>query len=173
MARLIAYFTTSGNNLSYYPQAPFQILYVNRPTGTNTFSVFPGTMFFLPVAYSDDSPPILGDFPTSASAVGNYFFSRAQLGGHDLAIIVDGKVTPIGPAYAAGPVLTPGLLDGGGSHFTQLGALLTPLPPGTHTVTIRGTFDGAAWAPYGGGFSFEITYTVIVRWRRLTGVGGR
>jgi hypothetical protein len=45
------------------------------------------------------------------------------------------------------------------SHFIQLGAFLTPLSPGTHTVTIQGIFDGDA---LGFVFSFSATYTVIV-----------
>jgi hypothetical protein len=150
MAEELAYFSTSGNDLSEYPDTPFQILYVNRNTGTD----------IVPVAYIDDSPLILGNFPTSPSQTADYVFSPEQLGGHDFAIVVDGKATPLGPAYAAGPVFAPGLLDGGGSHFIQIGGFLTPLPKGTHTVTIQGTFDGAALG--GSSFSFVTSYTVIV-----------
>jgi hypothetical protein len=161
MAGALAYFSTSGNDLTYYPNTPFQVLYVNPQTGTNTFTVKAGTMFFVPVAFIDDSPPILGDFPTDASEVEDYVFSEEQLGAHDLAIVVDGQATSIGPEYVAGPVFALDLLDGGGAHYIQIGAFLSPLSKGKHTVTIRGTFDGAAL----GGFSdsFEISYTVIVQ----------
>ena len=161
MAEELAYFDTSGNNLLYYPNIPFQVLYVSP---TNTFTVTAGTMFFVPVAFTDDSPPILGDFPEDEDDVEEYVFSEEQLGAHDLEIVVDGRVTSIGPEYVAGPVFAPGLLDGGGSNFIQIGAFLTPLSKGTHTVTIRGIFDGdVVLAAFGGPFSFEDTYTVIVK----------
>jgi hypothetical protein len=165
MALALAYFDTSGNNLANYPSTPFQILYVeDSQTGTGCFKVAPGTMFFVPVASIDDSPPILGDFPVDASTAADYVFSPDELGGHDLKIEVDGQVTAIGPGYVAGPVFAPALLDGGGSHIIQIGAFLGPLSPGTHTVKIRGVFDGAALAGIfpGGVDSFEATYTVNV-----------
>jgi hypothetical protein len=157
MAEELAYFSTSGNDLTYYPDTPFQVLYLSP---TNTFTVTTGTRFFVPVAYVDDSPPILGDFPDDADDIEEYVFSPAQLGAHDLQIVVDGKATTLGPDYAAG-AYAPGLLDGGGSHFIQIGAFLTPLSRGTHTVTIRGTLDGAALGGFV--FSFEDSYQVIVR----------
>jgi hypothetical protein len=160
MAEEMAYFSTSGNNLDFYPDTPFQILYISD---TNTFTVKPGTMFFVPVAFIDDSPPILGDFPTSAAAIAAYVFGADQLGGHDLQIVVDGKVTTLGPAYAAG-AHAPGLLDGGGSNFIQIGAFLSPLSPGRHAVTIRGTFDGDVVLDLlGGPYSFANSYTVVVK----------
>ena len=159
MAGALAYFSTSGNDLAFYPDTPFQILFVDRSTGTNTFHVKAGTRFFVPVAFIDDSPPILGDFPADASTVEEYVFGADQLGAHDLEIEVDGRVTSVGPDYVAGPVFAPGLLDGGGSHLIQIGAFLTPLSKGTHEVAIRGILDGDA---VGGVFAFEVTYTVIV-----------
>jgi len=161
MAQEIAYFTVSRNNPAEYPDTPFQILHISE---TNTFEVKAGTKFFVPIAYITDSDPILGDFPVDAGSSDEYFFDPAQLGGHDFEIEVDGKVTSIGPEYVAGPVFAPGLADGG-SNFLQIGAFLTPLSKGTHTVKIRGTFDGDLLAPYfpGGVFAFEEIYTVIVR----------
>jgi hypothetical protein len=52
-----------------------------------------------------------------------------------------------------------GLLDGGGHNFIQLGGFLTPLAPGTHTVTIIANFDGAV---FGQAITLEATYTVKV-----------
>jgi hypothetical protein len=177
MVGATALFNTSGNDLSRYPQTPFQILYVDRSTqtftfvngglvvtGTNQFTVAAGTPFFVPVAFVDDSPPILGTFPTDPSTVANYVFAQDQVGMKDLRIIVDGRVTPIGSAYAAGPVQTPPLLDGGGSHIITVGAFLTPLSPGTHTVAIAGEFSGALFQQ-ATGLTFEqfhLTYTVTV-----------
>jgi hypothetical protein len=168
MARALAYFSTSGNDRAYYPDTPFQVLYVQDPTtGTGRFDVGQDTKLFVPVAYADDSPQVLGDFPADEDRAKEYVFGRHELGGHDLEIEVDGRVTTIGPGYVAGPVFAPGLLDGGGSHYLQIGAFLSPLSPGTHTVKIRGIFDGAALAGVflGGVDSFENTYTVTVRKR--------
>ena len=64
-----------------------------------------------------------------------------------LEIIVDGKSTSIGPDYTAGPVLTAPLLDGGGTHFISIGAFLTPLSVGKHTVSFKATFAGDAFVP--------------------------
>ena len=91
-------------------------------------------------------------------------FSTRQLGAKNLEIIVDGETTSIGRDYVAGPVVTAPLLDGGGTHFISVGAFLTPLGVGTHTVTIKGTFAGDAFVA-ATGLSFEtavFTYQVEV-----------
>jgi hypothetical protein len=64
----------------------------------------------------------------------------------------------------AGPVLTPPLLDGGGTHFISLAAFLTPLSVGTHTVTIQGRLAGDAFVVTTGlqFFEFTVTYEVQV-----------
>src|SRR5262245_59380576 len=72
MAAAMAYFSTSGNNPDYYPDTPFQILYVSE---TNTFTVRPGTRFFVPVAYADDSFPVIGDFPATEDGIPDYVFA--------------------------------------------------------------------------------------------------
>jgi hypothetical protein len=162
MAEELAFFDTSGNNLAYYPDTPFQILYVD-PAVENTFTVKTGTLFFVPLFSLDDSPPIIGAFPANAADAEGYVFGDTQIGADEVEIEVDGLVTSIGPEYVAGPVVTPALPDGGGTHLIQVGAFLTPLSKGTHTVTIRGTFDGdAVVASLGSAISFEFTYTVIV-----------
>ena len=177
MARATALFNTSGNNPADYPHTPFQILYVDPATesltpsgggaletGTNSFVVAPGTPFYVPLAFVDDSPPILGTFPTDPSATANYVFAPDQLGTSNLVLTVDGRATSIGAAYAAGPVQTPPLPDGGGTHIITVGAFLTPLSPGTHTVTISGVFAGLAFQQATGlsFLQFQLTYTVTV-----------
>src|SRR5262249_3350299 len=137
MAAELAYFSTGGNDPQYYPDTPFQILYDQHGNGKNVFYVNQGTSFFVPVAWVDDSPPVLGDFPTTLDGIPAYVFGQQQLGGRGLAIIVDGRATKLGPAYAVG-VHAPDLLDGGGSNYIQVGAFLTPLAVGKHTVTIQG-----------------------------------
>jgi hypothetical protein len=177
MAEQLALFSTSFNNPMYKPDTPFQILYFDPNTfainlvgdtlvesGSNTFPVNEGTMFFVPLFGVDDSPPIIGSFPTSSGSDAQvYIFDDAQVGADSVQIEVDGLVTSIGQEYVAGPVVTPPLLDGGGTHIIQVGAFLTPFSPGTHNVTIRGNFDGKAYvAAVGNPLSFEFTYTVIV-----------
>jgi hypothetical protein len=177
MASATALFITS-NDPSRYPNTPFQILYVDPNTLTfnlvngglvvgasNQFTVKPGTPFYVPLAFVDDSPPILGTFPTTAQAAADYVFSHDQVGLGDLRIVVDGHATSLGAAYTAGPVQTPPLPDGGGSHIITVGAFLTPLSPGVHTVTISGVETGVAFQQaYGLAFEqFAATYTITVQ----------
>src|SRR5437764_1197595 len=162
MAKAMAYFSTGGNDVSKLPaNFPFQIIYY---TGANDFTVSPGTRLFVPVLYVDDSPPVLGDYPADPRLLAAYYYSDTEFGLDLAQIEVDGQVTDLTPAYVGGAA-TPGLLDGGGSHYSQIGAFLTPLNKGKHTITIRAVADGDALAPYfpGGLFMFEITYTVTVR----------
>jgi hypothetical protein len=75
LALATALFNTSGNNLSYYPNTPFQVLFVSA---TNEFFVAPGTPFYMPVFFADDSPPIVGTFPTNAKQAGRIGSIRAN-----------------------------------------------------------------------------------------------
>jgi hypothetical protein len=176
MASEIALFSTSGNSSQYYPDTPFQVLaedvstIVATPvnggivvTATNSFTVSAGTPFFVAVYYSDDSPPFTPPFPTDNREAAKYLH---DVNGVDvLGIIVDGKSTFLGPDYVAGPVLTPPLLDGGGTHLISVGAFLTPLSVGKHTVSIMGFLSGPSFSAANGGLSFELavfTYTVDV-----------
>jgi len=137
---------------------PFQILYV--PADNNlTFNVPVGTMFYVPVVFSDSNDAAFWPFPdvTDPQAVSDYYFDPAQLGAEYIDIVVDGKITSLAPAYAVGAV-TPGL-PSGADAYTVAAAFLTPLSKGTHTVTIRCLFSGNF---IGGQFSSESTYTVNV-----------
>lgn len=176
MASAIALFSTSGNSALYYPTTPFQILYedvntvVGTPvdgglvvTGSNSFTVDSRKQFFVAIAYFDDSPPVEGNFPADASEAVGYVFGQQQIGTSAIEIIVDGQSTSIGPNYVAGPVLTASLLDGGGRHFISLGAFLSPLAVGTHTVTMKATESGDAIVASGLDFvSAVFTYTIKV-----------
>ena len=171
----LALFTASGNQPQFYPATPFQVLYTAvfdaQPdgdglfvTGTNSFVVRPGTTFFVPIQNATDSPPVAGVFPTTNGEAKRYFFDPAQLGGRDHQVVVDGRSTPLGSGLVAGPVTTPPLPDGGGTHIVTLGVFLSPLRPGTHTVTISGgLFGDAIGATYEIAFlREEFTYTVNV-----------
>jgi hypothetical protein len=178
LSQATALFTTSGNNTAYLPRTPFQILYTDPAMttstfedgglvvqGSNSFVAKPGTAYYLPVQNVDDSPPVLGTFPTTHAQAIPYLFDPAQYGAHDYTAVVDGTSTSLGASYVAGPVTTPPLLDGGGTHYISLGAFVRPLAPGTHTVTISGELSGAGLEPtYGIAFLQEsFTYTVTVR----------
>ena len=67
----LAFFTASGNVPEFYPDTPFQVLYTAEfnvqpdadglfVSGTNSFVVMPGTMFFVPIQNATDSPPVAG-----------------------------------------------------------------------------------------------------------------
>ena len=138
---------------------PLQILYVDAANDT-TFDVRPGTMIYVPVVYSDDTDSAYWPYPNvnDPQAVSDYYFDPAQLGAEFLEVVVDGQITSLGPQYAVG-ARTPGL-PSGGNAYTVVAAVLTPLSPGTHVVTVRALLSGAF---IGGDFGFEITYTVNVR----------
>jgi hypothetical protein len=166
MALAVANFSLSGNDLAYYPDTPFQILYrqgnLQDPTGSNTFHVDAGTPFYLKFFFIDDAPPVWGDFPADTSGAADYIFGRDQLGGHDFEIEIDGEVFPLDDAgYIGGPVTVPDSL--GGEHLIQIGAFISPLSKGTHHVTMRGVFDGdVILENIGGPFGATINYTVVV-----------
>ena len=164
----LALFQTSGNNLSYYPftqfpdpTRPFQVLYFPNQFNSQ-FTVYAGTMLYVPLVLVDDSPPILGDFPLNAKGAEHYFTSPDQLGGKNWRITVDDDTTPVGAEYFAGPAVqtNPPLLDGGGTHLYILGVFLTPLGLGPHSITIDGELDGAALG--GSPFTEHLAYTVMV-----------
>ena len=178
MARLTAPFTTSSNDPVFYPATPFQILYYKTQmcgpplpdtvvcTGDNSFSVRPGTMFYVPIFNADDSRPVFGDFPeppTTSSQVVFYWSDPSQLGFlKETAITVDGQTTPIPTAYLVGPIMAQ-LEDGTGTHIITLGAFLTPLSTGKHTVTIQAKATGNPIMEFFGGLFEEMfTYTVTV-----------
>jgi hypothetical protein len=175
MAKITAVFN-SGDHSGPPPVTPFQILYTST-SNNNTFDVSPGTMFYVPVIFFDDSPPIAGDFPYAffnntedqddtgdRKALLHYVFSGDELGVDSMEIKVDGKVFSLGPDYVVG-VTTPPLSDGGGTHYIPFAAFLTPLTKGTHTVEIAGNSDGKALIPFfppNGVWEFKIIYTVNV-----------
>jgi hypothetical protein len=178
MTGAVAVFTISGNDPANYPDTPFQVLYYDpstrhdeivdgglHTTGSNTFTVRPATSFFVPVFSVDDSPPIIGTWPTTHEQAVAYFFGPTQVGVKGLEITVDGRTSPLGAAYLAGPVTTAPLPDGGGTHILTAGAFLSPLSPGQHTVSIRGGAFGAEILTTTG-LAFideDISYTVTVQ----------
>ncbi len=163
MTAALGQFQDSGLDPSFLPSTRFQILFpTDLNTNTGTFTVKPGTFFFIPIFSFNDSPPVIGDFPTNSSQAPGYIFGAAQIGAHDAEIEVDGQITEIGPSHLSGLINTPNL-PFGGSHTILLGAFHTPLPKGIHTVKIRATWDGIAFvAAVGSSISFEVVYTVIV-----------
>lgn len=173
MAKATAFFNTGDHSLDTYPDTPFQILYVPKGGGPQpyTFEVSPGTMLYVPIFFSDDSPPVIGDFPKvdDRPAVLNYVYSQTQLGTISMTIKVDGMANSLGSDYVFG-VGNVKLGDGSGTRYIGFAAFLTPLNKhgSPHTVEIGGSLNGTALlaalgiAP-GGIFTFDIKFTVIVR----------
>lgn len=159
-AAATAYFNVGPRTVDTLPAGfPFQILYA-PPSGNLTFDVSPGTMLYVPIVYSDSTDSAYWPFPdvNDPKAVSDYYFDPAQLGAEFIDIVVDGKLTSVGPYYAVGAA-TPGL-PSGGNAYTVVAAYLTPLSKGAHTVKVQALLSGAF---IGGDFGFEITYTVNVR----------
>src|SRR5262245_12722827 len=105
MAAAVANFSISGNDEAFHPDTPFQIIY-RRPG--NTFTVKPGTNFYIKFFFIDDSAPAIGDWPANKDEAADYVFGADQLGGHDLEVEVDGKLYSLDhDGYIGGPVPTP------------------------------------------------------------------
>lgn len=133
-------------------------------TGENTFGVQKNTRFYLPILHVNDSPPVIGTFPSAPGNVAtSYFFGPSQVGAEPAIVTIDGKTTTLGAPYLAGPVQTPPLFDGG-NHIMTLGAFLKPVKRGTHTIHASGNVAGDAFSQaFGLSFlRFEFTYTVNV-----------
>jgi hypothetical protein len=178
MAKATAFFNTSWpRDPKDTPNTPFQILYYYQieikgeqpKTEQGTFTVGPGTMLYVPILYSDDTPPVVGDFPdvSNQAAVLNYFTNPAEFGNVSIAIVVDGIQRPLGPDYVvgvgpvrlndAGPNGTPGLRYG---NYIVAAAFLTPLNKGEHEVGLYFKCIGAA---LNGTWEDSRTYKVTVK----------
>lgn len=163
-----AQFVSSGNNPAYFPAIPFQQLYYDPTTigvsgstitGSNVFHVPTGTMFYVPIGSVDNSPPVLGSFPQTPSEAVSYWSDPSQLGVSQ-TVAVDGKTISIPTTYLVGPVTTPPLQDGKGTHIITIGVFLTPLNKGNHTVVVTETVAGdLITSP----FTAQFTYSVIVQ----------
>jgi len=143
MAKATAYFNTGGR-ASNTPNTPFQILYVIDSQTSNTFEVSQGSMFYVPMVFTDNSPSrLVGVFPNIniREELLNYFYSPDQLGNNYTQILVDGEVNSLGSDYVVG---VPVPLADGGTQYIVSAAFLTPLSNGTHTVEIRVSFTGKA-----------------------------
>jgi hypothetical protein len=117
------------------PSTPFQLLTLAQ---TN-YTVTSDTYFYVPIASVNDSPPILGTFPTTASQAESYWFDARQLG-VTASITVDGQKSFLDASYLAGPVNVP--LPNGGSNTVVFATFLAPFAPGTHTVSGQALFAG-------------------------------
>jgi hypothetical protein len=128
------------------PNVPFTIV-----TGASV-TARPGALLYVPVFFADDSGGAVAGFPKDVDNqraderfLLNYAF--AQYGVEAFIIQVDGKTTVLSADYIVG-TRTPPLPDGtpAGRNYIVAGAFLTPLNPGTHTVSIGGLIDGVPTA---------------------------
>lgn len=168
MARLTAAFNVDRTRP--LPNTPFQILY-NSPGAPNPFRVGQGTILYVPVAYNDDSLPVIGDFPADIEnrrQLLKYWYSPLQWGSVSMEIVVDGKTVPLGPRYLVGVHFDQPLPDGALNYMTPA-AFVGPLRRGPHSVEIRlkATGDAFREPPISdyfpdGFFEFSVVYDVVV-----------
>ena len=138
------------------PDVPFTVLFSDT-------TVKPGTMLYVPIFFADNSPPITGDFPANVTNHEQdvfYYYDPSEYGFQYFFITVDKKTTIISSDYLVG-VNTAPLADGGGTQYIVSAAFLTPLTPGTHTISIGGAFNGTLIGSSHGRFT-GATYTVTV-----------
>jgi len=176
MAKVIALLNTGQ-----HPSTPFQFLdydsnnvqwaeitCANGQQGVysfaaNSFLVRPGTYFYLPLLYVDDSPPVIEPFPSDRREAQEYLYSPEFFGYEKASITVDRRVTPITPDYVSGIVeqTNPPLLDGG-THMFEVAAFLTPLAPGKHVVMTYQELDGAAVLTLYGNGCYHAASTFLI-----------
>jgi hypothetical protein len=108
-------------------------------------TVKPGTMLYVPVFFSDDSPPVPPGFPTDVGdqrVDADFLLGLVNtlFGVEDFLVEVDDETTVLSADYISG-VKTAPLPDGGGTQYIVSAAFLTPLTPGQHKVGIGGIID--------------------------------
>jgi hypothetical protein len=169
MARLTASFNVSRTGP--LPNSPFQILYYTPPNAPEPFRVGQGVILYVPVAYNDDSIPVIGNFPRNVEnrrELLRYWYSQREWGSVYVDIVVDGKVYPLGARYLSGIKFDQPLPDGAMQYMTPA-AFVGPLSVGTHTVEIRAKATGDAFREEpiiqyfpDGFFEFSTVYSVTV-----------
>jgi hypothetical protein len=138
---------TAVNNVggSVTPNVPFQVLVGS----ISAYTVNSGATLYVPVFYTDDSPPVFSPPPFPANinnqaADAQYLDALllASFGVSGLFLDVDGHTTPITDGYVTGATTAP-LPDGGGTDYIVSAAFLSPFAPGQHTVDIGGYINGS------------------------------
>jgi hypothetical protein len=152
------------------PNTPFQILYTDT-SAPDPFRIGQGKLLYVPLAYSDDSIPVVGNFPRNIEnrrELLRYWYSQREWGSVYMEIVVDGKVYPLGGQYVVGVHLDQALPDGARNYMTPA-AFVGPLPVGSHTVEIRLKATGDAFREEpilvffpDGLIEFSVTYNVTV-----------
>lgn len=158
MARATALYNT-GPRTGTPPNTPFRIL-VTTGGPDPTFTVDQGTYLYVPLFYSDNSTPILGNWPAdieNRTQLTHYWTSPDEIGLRFIKVLVDGKVATLNPDYIVG-VRSVSTYTGG-TEYSVAAVFLHPLPPGEHSVQIMGFYSGEA----AGTEEFSFGYTVIVR----------
>ena len=126
--------------------AKFQMLFT---TASNAFRVKRNKILYVPVLFSDDSPPVIGQFPNvkNREAVLRYIYGKPQVGLQYSIITIDGKQYPLDERYIAAAKVAP-LPDGGGTGAIVSAAFVGPLAKGHHVVEISSSSTGDALAPW-------------------------
>ena len=170
MARITAAFNVTFDGSVALPNTPFQILY-SRTGSPDPFPVGQGTVLYVPVAYNDDSLPVIGNFPRNVEnrrELLRYWYSQREFGAVYVDIVVDGKVHPLGAPYLVGIHFDQPLPDGAKQYIIPA-AFVGPLAPGAHTVEIRLKATGDAFREDpipqyfpDGQWEFSVVYNVSV-----------
>jgi hypothetical protein len=145
MAAATAVYNTgedTGNPLTPPPpDVPFLIL-------KGDVTVKPGTVLYLPVFHADDSGGADPGFPadvTDQVACAEFLDGLVldDFGVEAFIVQVDGQTTVLDDGYISGTTTAP-LLDGtpAGTNYIVSAVFLTPLTPGSHTVSFGGIIDG-------------------------------
>jgi hypothetical protein len=139
-AKATAVFNTGPHDAAP-PKLPFYTL-------TDDATVKPGTTLYVPIFYADDSGQVVPPFPTDITdqqADADYLMGlvKNDFNVDAFIVVVDGKVTVLDDSYVSGTRTAP-LQDGPpfGTNYIVSAVYLTPLTPGTHTVSIGGIIDG-------------------------------
>jgi hypothetical protein len=174
MTRLLAQFTSFGNDPKYYPDTPFQVLYVDPALFeppllvTRAFRPCPkpdspacGLLFTQSVPFSNSFVVPTGtmffvpvDNAKDSPPIAGTFPTTERAGKryvfeHRQLGGRDFSIVVDGDRVALGPEYVAGPVEtpplpDGGNHMITIGAFLGPLPPGHHTVRITGGYYGRA-----------------------------
>jgi hypothetical protein len=137
------------------PVTPFEQLVFTA----DSYTVTDSTYLYLPIFFANDIPPAFPDpFPTNLADARVGIFDPSQ-GAGVFSITVNNQTTMLGPEYLVGPINFTVDDDGDGIDSAykayQQAAFLSPLSPGTYTVSYNSSF-----ILNGERLNFNDTYTI-------------
>ena len=79
-------------------------------------------MFYVPIVSVDDSPIVIGTFPTSSSMAASYWFDLSQSLAEQTSLWSMERPLLLGLGIV-GPIMTAPLGDGGGTYIITIGCI--------------------------------------------------